>query len=74
MFYGTFAFRNMPFGLCNAPGTFQRCVMDIFLDFLETSVEIFIDDFSFFGDSFKECLNSLEEVLKRCEETQLASN
>jgi hypothetical protein len=28
--WGTFAFRRMPFGLCNAPGTFQHIMMDIF--------------------------------------------
>ena len=33
--YGTFAFRRMPFGLCNAPGTFQRCMMAIFSDMVE---------------------------------------
>ncbi|GKA66584.1 hypothetical protein Tco_0766392 [Tanacetum coccineum] len=33
--YGTFAYRRMPFGLCNAPGTFQRCMMAIFHDMIE---------------------------------------
>ena len=32
--FGTFAFRKMPFGLCNAPGTFQRCMMGIFSDMI----------------------------------------
>jgi len=31
--FGTFAYRRMPFGLCNAPGTFQWCMLSIFSDF-----------------------------------------
>ena len=49
----TFAFREMPFGLCNAPGTFQRCMMGIFSDMIEHICEIFMDDFSVFGDSYE---------------------
>nr|GFB95136.1 reverse transcriptase domain-containing protein [Tanacetum cinerariifolium] len=33
--YGTFAYRRMPFGLCNAPGKFQRCMMAIFHDMIK---------------------------------------
>ncbi|GJV39479.1 reverse transcriptase domain-containing protein [Tanacetum coccineum] len=53
--YGTFAYRRMPFGLCNAPGTFQRCMMAIFHDMIEKTMEVFMDDFSVFGDSFDSC-------------------
>nr|GEY76458.1 uncharacterized protein [Tanacetum cinerariifolium] len=44
--YGTFAYKRMPFGLCNAPGTFQRCMMAIFHDMIEQTIEVFMDDFS----------------------------
>ncbi|GJW88925.1 reverse transcriptase domain-containing protein [Tanacetum coccineum] len=47
--YRTFAYRRMPFGLCNAPGTFQRCMMAIFHDMIEETMEVFMDDFSAFG-------------------------
>ena len=47
--WGTFAFTQMPFGLCNAPGTFQRLMMDIFQDFLRHFLEGFIDDFAVFS-------------------------
>ncbi|KAK1417596.1 hypothetical protein QVD17_26726 [Tagetes erecta] len=69
--YGTFAFRRMPFGLCNAPATFQRCMMSIFSDMVGESLEIFMDDFSIFGSTFENCLSQLENVLKRCTETNL---
>ncbi|GJT74837.1 reverse transcriptase domain-containing protein [Tanacetum coccineum] len=46
--YGTFAYRRMPFSLCNAPGTFQRCMMAIFHDMIEKTMEVFMDDFSVF--------------------------
>ncbi|KAK8992084.1 hypothetical protein V6N11_044976 [Hibiscus sabdariffa] len=69
--YRTFAFRRMPFGLCNAPATFQRCMTAIFSDLNEDYLEIFMDDFSTFGDNFDNCLNNLEKVLKRCKEMNL---
>nr|GEU35499.1 reverse transcriptase domain-containing protein [Tanacetum cinerariifolium] len=72
--YGTFAYRHMPFGLCNAPGTFQRCMMAIFHDMIDKTMEVFMDDFSVFGNSFQSCLSHLEKMLKRCEDTNLCLN
>ncbi|GJY30460.1 reverse transcriptase domain-containing protein [Tanacetum coccineum] len=72
--YGTFAYRRMPFGLCNAPGTFQRCMMAIFHDMIKKTMEVFMDDFLVFGDSFDSCLSNLERMLKRCEDKNLVLN
>ncbi|CAN6679374.1 unnamed protein product [Malus baccata var. baccata] len=72
--FGTFAYRRMPFGLCNAPATFQRCMVSIFSDFIEEIIEVFMDDFSVFGDSFDGCLENLTLILKRCMETNLVLN
>nr|GEU49087.1 reverse transcriptase domain-containing protein [Tanacetum cinerariifolium] len=72
--YGTFAYKKMPFGLCNAPGTFQRCMMTIFHDMIERTVEVFMDDFSVFRNSFSTCLTNMENMLKRYEDTKLALN
>nr|GEY32176.1 reverse transcriptase domain-containing protein [Tanacetum cinerariifolium] len=72
--YGTFAYKRMPFGLCNAPGTFQRCMMAIFHDMIEQMMEVSMDDFSVFENSFSTCLTNLEKMLKRCEDTKLALN
>ena len=72
--YGTFAYRRMPFGLCNALVTFQRCMMAIFSDMIEDTIEIFMDDFSIFGSSFDKCLANLKKVLQKCEETNLVLN
>ncbi|KAL1317482.1 hypothetical protein AAHE18_15G136800 [Arachis hypogaea] len=59
-----FAYRRMPFGLCNAPATFQRCMLSIFSDMVEKFLEVFMDDFSVFGDSFSSCLGHL--ALEKC--------
>ena len=72
--YGTFAFRRMPFELCNAPATFQRCMMSMFSDLVEKAMEIFMDDFSVYGSNFENCLENLETVLQRCQDKNLALN
>ena len=72
--FGTFAYRRMPFGLCNAPTTFQRCMLSIFSDMVEHFLDIFMDDFFVFGNSFDDCLTNLEKVLNRCKEKNLVLN
>ena len=61
--YGTFAFKRMPFGLCNASTTFQRCMMSIFSYLIEEAMEIFMDDFLVYGSSFEHYMHNLEIVL-----------
>nr|GEY37727.1 reverse transcriptase domain-containing protein [Tanacetum cinerariifolium] len=62
--YGMFAYHYMPFGLCNAPDMFKRCMMAIFHDMIEKTMEVFMDDFSVFRNSFQSCLSHLEKMLK----------
>ena len=68
--YSTFAYRRMPFGLCNAPATFQRCMMAIFTDLVKEIMDVFMDDFSVYENSFDGCL----ENLACCEETIVVLN
>ncbi|RVW81159.1 Retrovirus-related Pol polyprotein from transposon 17.6 [Vitis vinifera] len=72
--FGTFAYRRMPFGLCNAPATFQRCMLSIFSDMVERIMEVFMDDITVYGSSYEECLLHLEAVLHRCIEKDLVLN
>ncbi|GJX63265.1 reverse transcriptase domain-containing protein [Tanacetum coccineum] len=72
--YGTYAYKRMPFGLCNAPATFQRCMITIFQDMLETSMEVFMDNFLVFRDSFDSCLMNLKQMLVRCKQAHLVLN
>ncbi|GJU65703.1 reverse transcriptase domain-containing protein [Tanacetum coccineum] len=65
---------RMPFGLCNAPATFQRCMLAIFHDMIEESVKVFMDDFSVFGNSFDKCLNNLDKMLRHCKDAHLVLN
>ena len=64
--FGTYTFQRMSFGLCNAPATFQRCMMAIFSDFIGESIEVFMDDFLVFGPSFDACLKHLTQILDVC--------
>ncbi|GKE63147.1 reverse transcriptase domain-containing protein, partial [Tanacetum coccineum] len=72
--YGTFAYRRMLCGLCNTTATFQRCMTAIFPDMVEDFMEVFMDDFLVFSNSFDCCLANLDRMLARCKETNLVLN
>ena len=72
--FSTFANRRIPFDLCSAPATFQRYMVSIFFEYVEKIIEIFMNDFSVYGDSFEECFNNLVLILKQCIETNLVLN
>ncbi|RVW64043.1 Retrovirus-related Pol polyprotein from transposon 17.6 [Vitis vinifera] len=72
--FRTYAYRRMPFGLCNAPTTFQRCMLTIFSDMVERIMEVFMDDITVYGSPFDECLVNLEAMLNQCIEKDLVLN
>jgi len=72
--FGIFDFRRMPFGLCNAPATFQRCMISIFSDMIEQCIKVFMDDFSVFSSSFDDYLANLTRGLRRSREKNMTLN
>ena len=72
--FGTYAYRRMPFGLCNAPATFQRCMLSMFSDMVERIMEVYMDDITVYGGDFEECLANLDAILQRCIEKNLVLN
>ena len=72
--WGTFAYRVLPFGLCNAPATFQRAVLSIFAELVHDAVEIYMDDFTPYGCDFQEALTNLGKVLHKCIEMNLSQS
>ena len=49
-------------------------MVGIFFEYVESIIEVFMDDFSVYGNFFDHCLANLELVLKRCIETNLVLN
>ena len=72
--FGIYAYRRMPFGLCNALAMFQRCMLNIFSDLIERIMEVYMDDITVYGGIFEECLINLETVLHKCIEKNLVLN
>ena len=71
---GTYAYRRMPFGLCNAPATFQGCMLSVFINLVECNKEFYMEDNSVYGGIFEECFINLETVLHKCIQKNLVLN
>jgi hypothetical protein len=70
--WGTYAYRVLPFGLCNAPATLQRALLGIFVDLIHDYVELYMDEFTVYGNTYHEALDNLNKVLIRCQEINLS--
>lgn len=69
--YGLFEYTKMPFGLCNAPGTFQRCMELVFRGPQWKTLLIYLDDIIILGSTMEENLDRLDEALSRLQEANL---
>ncbi|RDX86789.1 Retrovirus-related Pol polyprotein from transposon 17.6, partial [Mucuna pruriens] len=72
--FGTFVYSRMPFDLSNAPSTFQHRMISIFSEMLQDCMEVIMDNFIVYADSFDACLSHLSKVLARCTDTNLVLN
>ena len=62
--YGLFEFKTMPFGLCNAPATFQRLMNNILMPFLDSFCCVYMDDVLIFSKDEESHLKHVEQVLE----------
>jgi len=69
--YGLFEYTVMPFGLCNAPGTFQFYMNDTFRDMLDQFLIVYLDDMLIYSDSLAEHKRHVRKVLERLREAEL---
>src|SRR5690349_4952694 len=68
---GHYQYTRMPFGLCNAPATFQRVMNDMFRDLIGKVLFVYIDDVTIYTKTFKEHMEVLEEVLRRIQKHRM---
>ena len=67
--HGHYEYLRMPFGLCNAPASFQRMMNNILKEKIGNTVQVYLDDIVIFTETFEEHMKELEEVLGPPEET-----
>ncbi len=61
-----YTYRVFPFGLYNAPTTFQHEVLGILVDIIHDCVEVYMDDFTVYNNTFQEAFDNLEKLLIIC--------
>ena len=72
--WGTFAFRQMPLGLTNAPATFQRLMCHIFREFLRSFLEVYVDDLCVHSKQRDDHRPQLKLIFERCRLYRLCLN
>lgn len=68
---GLYEYVRMPFGLKNAPATFQRLINEILRDYINTICVVYLDDILIFSTTLEEHLNSIEKIFKKLIEHNL---
>ena len=72
--YGSYKCKVLPFGLCNGPGTYQRYMNDVLLDYLDNFCMAYLDDILIYSESVEEHQAHVESVLKRLQEAGLQAD
>jgi len=71
---GLWQFKVMPFGLCNAPATFERVMERVLQEYNSKICLVYLDDVIIFGKTFEEMIQNLKKVLSRLREVNLKVN
>jgi hypothetical protein len=69
--YGLYEYTVMSFGLTNAPAFFMNLMNNVFMDYLDKFMVVFIDDILIYSQSEEERVDHLKMVLQRLQEHQL---
>jgi hypothetical protein len=71
--WGAYAYNSMPFGLCNAPTTFQKLITQTFQEYLNNFIQVFLDDFNVYGQKVED-LNHLKKSMTQCKNNGISFN
>ena len=72
--FGLYHWRVIPFGLCNAPATFQSMIDSIFYDLLDNGVIVYLDDILIYTTDEQQHVPLVQEVLSRLDKAGLGVN